>query len=306
MRVRDGEPLLTDGPFAETREQLGGFYLRRRARTSTRRSRWAAKIPGAPTGCVEVRPVMDYDGARAPRLAAGGAAARGLSVPADVVDRLFRRESAQAVAALARALGDLDRAEEAVQDAFAAALERWPRDGVPGEPGGLDRHGRARNRAIDRIRADRRWREPAPRRSRGWSALIGADETPSEEPVSPIPDERLRLIFTCCHPALAPEARVALTLRLLGGLTTAEVARAFLVSETAMAQRSCGRRRRSAPRASRYELPRDADLPGPPAAPCWRRSISSSTRATRDGRRRADPARAVRGGDPARARARAR
>ena len=146
-----------------------------------------------------------------------------------LVDRLFRRESGQAVAVLARILGDLDRAEEAVQDAFLTALERWPRDGAAGQPA---RPGSSPPRATGRSTGS------APRSAgRGGACALeaelralggGEDERARSELVSPIPDERLRLIFTTCHPALAPEARVGLTLRALGGLTTAEVARAFL------------------------------------------------------------------------------
>src|SRR3954471_1186464 len=151
-----------------------------------------------------------------------------------LVDRLFRRESGQAVALLARILGDLDRAEEAVQDAFVTALERWPRDGVPDHPAAWIVTA-ARNRAIDRLRAEKRWANRRGALEAELRALGGDDE--ETELVSPIPDERLRLMFTVCHPALAPEARVGLTLRALGGLTTAEIARAFLVAEPAMAQR---------------------------------------------------------------------
>ncbi|HWM09478.1 MAG TPA: sigma factor, partial [Solirubrobacteraceae bacterium] len=124
---------------------------------------------------------------------------------------------------MARAFGDLDRAEEAVQDAFLVALERWPRDGVPANPAAWIAT-TARNKAIDRLRGDRRLVALDP----GYDALARIEAI---VPAAGIPDERLELIFTCCHPALAPESRVALTLRALGGLSTREVARAFLVSE---------------------------------------------------------------------------
>jgi RNA polymerase sigma-70 factor, ECF subfamily len=128
-----------------------------------------------------------------------------------------------------RALGDVDLAEDAVQEAFVVALDRWPRDGVPANPGGWI-VAVARNRAIDRLRRERRGAEKLEELAR----TVPAEE---EDEVDEIPDERLSLVFMCCHPALALEARVALTLRLLGGLTTTEIARAFLVPEPTMAQR---------------------------------------------------------------------
>ena len=146
------------------------------------------------------------------------------------VEQAFREEWGHAVAILTRALGDLERAEDAVQDAFATAVERWPRDGVPRNPGAWIVT-TARNRAIDRIRRERVFRQKA-------ELLARLAELPAEEEdVSVIPDERLALVFTCCHPALAAESRVALTLREVGGLTTAEIARAFLVAEPTLAQR---------------------------------------------------------------------
>ena len=150
-----------------------------------------------------------------------------------LVDRLFRQESGRAVATLIRITGDFDVAEEAVQDAFAVALDRWSRDGPPPNPAAWITT-TARNRAIDRLRRDRTLEQKtAALRHIAELEALGDDETE----VSSISDDRLRLIFTCCHPALGMEARLALTLRTLGGLATSEIARAFLTSEAAMAQR---------------------------------------------------------------------
>lgn len=148
---------------------------------------------------------------------------------AQALTRVHREEWARVVAALARRFGDLDIAEEAAAEAFAVAVERWPVDGIPPNPGGWLTTTASR-RAIDRIRRETQ------RTHKHEAALMVQDTTPPE-PVGPVEDDRLRLVFTCCHPALAMEARVALTLRLLGGLTVAEIARAFLVRETTMAQR---------------------------------------------------------------------
>ncbi|MBQ1023441.1 RNA polymerase sigma factor [Micromonospora sp. C95] len=145
------------------------------------------------------------------------------------ITRAHREEWARVVAGLARRFGDLDVAEEATAEAFVAAVERWPRDGVPPNPGGW-LVTTATRKAIDRLRRD------SQRDARHRAARIAYDDTPTE-PTGPVEDDRLRLVFTCCHPALAMEARVALTLRLLGGLTVGEIARAFLVQEPAMARR---------------------------------------------------------------------
>ncbi len=145
------------------------------------------------------------------------------------LERIFREEYGRVVASLVRRFGDLDLAEDAANEAVLAAVERWPTVGIPPNPGGWLTT-TAGNRAIDRIRRE------TLRGPKHEAALMIIDDTP-DEPTGPVTDDRLRLIFTCCHPALAPEARVALTLRLLGGLTVAEIASAFFISETAMARR---------------------------------------------------------------------
>jgi len=166
---------------------------------------------------------------------------------------VFRREYGRAVAVLVRSLRDISLAEEAVQEAFLAALARWPEDGIPPAPAGWIIT-TARNRAIDRLR-----REAS--RDERQAASVQLNEPAEAAPEPDVQDERLRLMFTCCHPALAPEARVALTLRLLGGLTTGEIARAFMVAETTMGQRLSRAKAKVRDAGIPYRVPDAEELP---------------------------------------------
>src|SRR5215211_3107196 len=195
VRRSGGDVVTTDGPFVESKEHLGGFYI-------------------------------------------------------------IRAESGRSLAALIRVVGDLEVAEDAVQEAFTVALRRWPRDGVPPNPGGWITT-TARNHAIDRLRRESRGRELLSE----VAVLSPGSDDPGNPEVGPVSDDRLRLIFTCCHPALSTQAQMALTLRLLGGLSTRQVASPFLVTEATMARRLVRAKHKIKAARIPYRVPEAHELP---------------------------------------------
>jgi RNA polymerase sigma-70 factor (ECF subfamily) len=178
------------------------------------------------------------------------------AVPSALIEQVFRAEYGRVVAGLVRRFGDIDLAEDVLSDALVAALERWPQDGVPPNPAAWLTTV-AGNRAIDRLRRDK-----VGQGKHAEAAIMAERQGPTaQEPTGPVEDDRLRLVFTCCHPALALENRVALTLRLLGGLTVAEIAHAFLVPETTMAQRITRAKAKIKNARIPYRVPLAGDLP---------------------------------------------
>ncbi len=248
VHPRREEVPMTDGPYVEGKEHIGGLTIIK-ADDLDEALAWGSKLAGATTLPVEVRP----SARRAGRLTALVA-----SVPHSEIERVFREQYGRAVAVLVRVFGDIDLAEDAVQEAFTTAVATWPSRGLPPAPAGWIIT-TARGIAVRRPAAA----VEASRDDRHDQAVLLRGGRPAARGESPVRDDRLRLIFTCCHPALDRAAQVALTLRLLGGMTPPEIARAFRVSEPTMAVCSVTVRAKGKIRDARipYRVPNQAELP---------------------------------------------
>ena len=294
VRVRNGKMSTTDGPFAETKEQLGGYYLIE-AQDLNEAIQVASRIPSARAG--EHRGPADLGGTSPSRREPLRVSEDAAEPMRDMVEAVYRSDSRRVLATLIRLLGDFDLAEEALHEAFAAAVEQWPRDGVPANPRAwLVSTGRFK--AIDGLR----------RRAR-FDAVAGgiwpSGSTPTRRArrmtgtTKDVEDDRLRLIFTCCHPALPPDAQVALTLREVCGLTTEEIARAFLTSAPTRGPADRARQGEDPGRAH----PLSGAVAGRPAGSARHgaaRGLPGVQRGVlRVFRRIADAARSLGGGDPA-------